>query len=157
MNAYIHFVSHSPCLHLVIWYCIVVGFPPYLTFVTFNNYSVNFNFAGDFVLVLLNNQSMIKIPVLLAFIFVVFVMTCYSSEPAGSALHLHFCRLRKAHPDPQLLLNGTPIPVVERTKFLGLIFDKKLLFVPHLTISEEQVLESPEPSTSGSQYLMGLR
>jgi len=57
MNAYIHFVSHSPFVsgHLV--HCIVVGFPPYLTFVTFNNYSVNFNFAGDFVLVLLNNQS----------------------------------------------------------------------------------------------------
>ena len=39
---------------------------------------------------------------------------------------VHFCHLRKAHPDPQLLLNGTPIPVVEQTKFLGLIFDKKL-------------------------------
>ena len=45
---------------------------------------------------------------------------------------VHFCRLRKAHPDPHLLLNGTPIPVVEQTKFLGLIFDKKLSFIPHL-------------------------
>ena len=26
---------------------------------------------------------------------------------------LHFCRLRKLHPDPQLFLNGCPIPVVE--------------------------------------------
>ena len=26
----------------------------------------------------------------------------------------------------------TPIPVVEQTKFLGLIFDKKLSFIPHL-------------------------
>ena len=59
-----------------------------MTVVTFNNYSVNLNFAGDFVLVLLKNQSMIKIPillVLLAFIFVVSVMICYSSESAGSA------------------------------------------------------------------------
>ena len=45
---------------------------------------------------------------------------------------VHFCRLRKAHPDPQLLLNGTLIPVVEQTKFLGLTFDMKLSFVPHL-------------------------
>jgi len=27
---------------------------------------------------------------------------------------VHFCRLHKAHPDPQLLLSGTPIPVVEQ-------------------------------------------
>ena len=38
---------------------------------------------------------------------------------------VHFCCLLKAHPDPHLLLNGTPIPVVEQTQFLGLIFDKK--------------------------------
>ena len=47
---------------------------------------------------------------------------------------VHFCRLRKAHPDPQLLLNGTSIPVVEQTKFLGLIFDKKLIHTA-LTVS----------------------
>ena len=39
---------------------------------------------------------------------------------------VHFCRLRKAHPDPQLLLSGTPIPVVEQTKFLGLIIHPQL-------------------------------
>jgi len=42
---------------------------------------------------------------------------------------VHFCHLHKVYPDPQLLLNET---VVEQTKFLGLIFDKKLSFVPHL-------------------------
>ena len=45
---------------------------------------------------------------------------------------IHFCRLRKFHSDPQLLLNGSPIPVVEEVKFLGIIFDKKLSFLPHL-------------------------
>ena len=45
---------------------------------------------------------------------------------------LHFCRLRKLRPDPQLFLNGSPIPVVEEVKFLGIIFDKKLSFLPHL-------------------------
>jgi len=38
---------------------------------------------------------------------------------------LHFCHLRKLHPDPELFLNGSPIPVVEEVKFLGVIFDKK--------------------------------
>ena len=39
---------------------------------------------------------------------------------------MHFCQLRKAHDDPVLTLDGTPIPVVEETKCLGVIFDKKL-------------------------------
>ena len=54
---------------------------------------------------------------------------------------VHFCRLRKAHPDPQLLLNGTAIPVVEQTKFLGLIFDKKLSFIPHLQYLKNKCLK----------------
>ena len=45
---------------------------------------------------------------------------------------MHFCRLRKLHPDPQLTLNGNLIPVVEEVKFLGMIFDRKLSFLPHL-------------------------
>ena len=35
---------------------------------------------------------------------------------------IHFCKLRKPHPEPTLLLNGTPVPVVEEIKFLGVIF-----------------------------------
>ena len=38
---------------------------------------------------------------------------------------MHFCNLRKAHNDPILTLDGTPIPVVDESKFLGVIFDKK--------------------------------
>jgi len=45
---------------------------------------------------------------------------------------VHFCRLRKEHSDPTLALNGKQIPVVEETKFLGLVFDRKLTFVPYL-------------------------
>ena len=44
---------------------------------------------------------------------------------------MHFCRLRKAHDDPVLTLDGQLIPVVEETKNLGVIFDKKLTFIPH--------------------------
>ena len=43
----------------------------------------------------------------------------------------HFCPLHKTHQDPILTLNGSPIPVVEETKFLGIIFDHKLSFIPH--------------------------
>ena len=45
---------------------------------------------------------------------------------------MHFCHLRKAHNDPILTLDGPPIPVVEENKFLGVIFDRKLSFVPHI-------------------------
>ena len=38
----------------------------------------------------------------------------------------------KRQPEPTLLLNGTPVPVVEETKFLGVIFDRKLSFIPHI-------------------------
>ena len=44
---------------------------------------------------------------------------------------MHFCQLRKAHDDPVLTLDGQPIPVVEETKFFGIIFDRKLTFIPH--------------------------
>jgi ribonuclease HI len=45
---------------------------------------------------------------------------------------IHFCNQRGLHPDPQLYLNGQLIPVVKETKFLGVTFDHKLSFVPHL-------------------------
>ena len=45
---------------------------------------------------------------------------------------MHFCQLRKLHLDPSLFLGGEPIPVVKEHKFLGLIFDNKLNFIPHI-------------------------
>ena len=45
---------------------------------------------------------------------------------------VHFCRLRLPHPDPDLFLGDTPIQFVNQTKFLGVIFDKKLSFLPHI-------------------------
>ena len=44
----------------------------------------------------------------------------------------HFCNLRNCHRDPDLYLDGTRIPVKDESKFLGLIFDKKLSFIPHI-------------------------
>ncbi|GBN29027.1 putative RNA-directed DNA polymerase from transposon X-element [Araneus ventricosus] len=45
---------------------------------------------------------------------------------------MHFCRRRGLHPDPDFQLNGSPIPIVQETKFLGIIFDTKLTFRSHI-------------------------
>jgi hypothetical protein len=45
---------------------------------------------------------------------------------------LHFTRKRGLHLPPALTLGQTPIPVVKETKFLGLVFDSKLTFLPHI-------------------------
>ena len=45
---------------------------------------------------------------------------------------MHFCQLRKYHLDPELTLNGSKIEVVPEFKFLGLYFDSKLTFIPHI-------------------------
>jgi len=56
---------------------------------------------------------------------------------------VHFCKLRTVKPDPVLLLNGTPIAVVEQVKFLGLNFDKQLSFIPHLCCLKQKCLKDP--------------
>ena len=45
---------------------------------------------------------------------------------------VHFCKLKKPHNDPVLKIGDIEIPVVKEAKFLGVIFDKKLSFVPHI-------------------------
>jgi len=55
---------------------------------------------------------------------------------------MHFCRLRSAHPNPELTLNGTLIPVVEQTKLLGFIFDNKLTFLPHIRYLKEKCVKA---------------
>ena len=42
------------------------------------------------------------------------------------------CQLRKQHDDPVLHLYGSPISVVTESKFLGMIFERKLSFIPHV-------------------------
>ena len=51
---------------------------------------------------------------------------------------VHFCRKRKLHLDPELFLYGSQIPVVSQVKFLGLIFDNKLNFKPHICQLKEK-------------------
>ncbi|GBN84963.1 putative RNA-directed DNA polymerase from transposon BS [Araneus ventricosus] len=45
---------------------------------------------------------------------------------------VHFCRKRGMHPDPVIRIYDTVIPVVEKIPFLGIIFDRKLTFLPHV-------------------------
>ena len=47
-------------------------------------------------------------------------------------LCVHFCFLRKMHNNLTLKLDGSEIPVINQYKFLGVIFDKKLSFIPHI-------------------------
>lgn len=55
---------------------------------------------------------------------------------------MHFCKLRKTHPDPVLTLNGHAIPVVEENKFLGVIFDRKLSFIPHIKYLKDRCMKA---------------
>ena len=70
---------------------------------------------------------------------------------------MHFCQLKKAHDDPVLTLDGEPIPVVEETKFLGVIFDKKLTFIPHIKKLKAKCQKNIEPTSSCCPYRLGSR
>ena len=55
---------------------------------------------------------------------------------------VHFCLLRKKHDHPDLYLYGSQIPVVEEVKFLGVIFDRKLSFLPHIKYLKAKCLKA---------------
>ena len=45
---------------------------------------------------------------------------------------VHFCQIHKMHNHPKLTLNNTEIPITDEHKFLDIIFDSKLSFIPHI-------------------------
>jgi hypothetical protein len=45
---------------------------------------------------------------------------------------MHLCNKCTTHPEPSLRHCNTEIPVVNETKFLGIIFNSKLTFKPHI-------------------------
>ena len=57
-------------------------------------------------------------------------------------LCMYICQKRGLHLDRQLFLDKSPIPVVEETKFLGVIFDRKLFFIPHLKYVIKKALKA---------------
>jgi hypothetical protein len=65
---------------------------------------------------------------------------------------MHFCQKRSLHPDPELTLYGDKIPVVDETKFLGLVFDRKLTFQSHIKYLRDQ---GPQLVESGSRHGLG--
>ena len=55
---------------------------------------------------------------------------------------MHICQKNVLHLDPQLYLDKSPISLVEETKFLGVIFDSRLSFVPHLKYVKKKGLKA---------------
>ncbi|GFY22056.1 putative RNA-directed DNA polymerase from transposon X-element [Trichonephila clavipes] len=55
----------------------------------------------------------------------------HTISPSKSSC-VHFCRKRNLHPDPSIHIEHIPIPVVSAVRFLGVIFDCKLTFLPHV-------------------------
>jgi hypothetical protein len=55
---------------------------------------------------------------------------------------MHFCNKRGLHPDPELKLYNSPIKIVPETKFLGLLFDSKLIFLPHIKMLKNKNLRA---------------
>jgi ribonuclease HI len=58
-------------------------------------------------------------------------MNGFSFSPTKTCA-VHFCRKRGIHPDPDIHVAGSTIKVCDEVKFLGVIFDKKLTFTPHI-------------------------
>ena len=65
------------------------------------------------------------------------IINCFKISKSKTQC-MHFCQLRKMHNNPTLKLNGTEIPVIDQYKFLGVIFDKKLTFIPHIQYLKEK-------------------
>ena len=55
---------------------------------------------------------------------------------------VHFHNKRSILPEPNLILNGKKITVVKETKFLGVLFDQKLSFIPHLKALKTKCLKA---------------
>ncbi|GFW61663.1 putative RNA-directed DNA polymerase from transposon X-element [Trichonephila clavipes] len=55
----------------------------------------------------------------------------HTISPSKSSC-VHFCRKRNLHPDPSIHIGNIQIPVVSEVRFLGVIFDSKLTFLPRV-------------------------
>ena len=52
------------------------------------------------------------------------------------------CQIRQLHLDPHLTIYGSPISVVSQAKFLGLLFDNKSSFIPHIKALKAKCLKA---------------
>ncbi|GBO21011.1 hypothetical protein AVEN_136294-1, partial [Araneus ventricosus] len=60
---------------------------------------------------------------------------------AQKTIGIHFCK-RPLHPVPELFLSGVPIRFQDNYKFLGIVFDKRLTFLPHIASLRKRCLRS---------------
>ena len=51
---------------------------------------------------------------------------------------IHFCNKNGLQPEPSHKLYGQQLPVEEKVKFLGLFFDRKLNFIPHIKYMKDK-------------------
>jgi hypothetical protein len=61
---------------------------------------------------------------------------------SSKTLGMHFCNKRGLHPDPELKLYNSLIKIVSEAKFLGLLFDNKLTFLPHIKMLKNKSLKA---------------
>ena len=61
---------------------------------------------------------------------------------SSKTLGMHFCNKRGLHPDPELKLYNSPIKIVSETECLGLLFDSKLTFLPHIKMLKNMSLKA---------------
>ncbi|GFV30715.1 uncharacterized protein TNCV_951361 [Trichonephila clavipes] len=54
------------------------------------------------------------------------------SISASKSCCVHFCHKRGIHSDPEIRIRDVQIPVVPDVRFLGVIFDRRLTFLPHI-------------------------
>lgn len=57
---------------------------------------------------------------------------------------VHYCSLRKMHNDPVLKLEASEIPIVNKYKFLSIIYDKKLSVIPHIKYLKNKCTRAQE-------------
>ena len=63
---------------------------------------------------------------------------------------MHICQKRGFHLDPQLFLDKSPIPVMDMTKCLGVMFDSRYSFVPHLKYVKKTGLKAIDNTERGA-------
>ncbi|GFW77480.1 reverse transcriptase domain-containing protein [Trichonephila clavipes] len=73
---------------------------------------------------------------------------------ASKSCCVHFCRKRGIHPNPEIRIRDVQIPVVPDVRFLGVIFDRRLTFLPHILHFRKRC-EKSEPLEGVVKHLLG--
>ncbi|GBM56308.1 hypothetical protein AVEN_125060-1 [Araneus ventricosus] len=60
---------------------------------------------------------------------------------AQKTIGIHFCK-RPLHPDLESFLSGVPIRFQDNYKFLGIVFDERLTFLPHIASLQKRCLRT---------------